>query len=318
MYSFMGKYTSSYGQFYHSSNREVDYMDVLKPEFELADPNDADDVDNAGGDGNARLNDVLRSAESAMDDGGDDAVTAVVVAAVTGSASSSSSNGAPMVGGGCGDDDTVCQECEVSSAAVFCEQCEDRFCGVCYASQHRKGGRLHHTTTPLTSAGEDSPMQGDAAAAAAAAATTTVSSQPEWFGATRIDGAWFEERARYQPVRLSHEERKFLRLVEAVLDSSDYTAKVDRAEFSVDNPQLSERQKMKARSRRTFAQVKGISAVFTGLIAATSLEVGRRTVDSSNIAANAVFLQHILELGRRHKIRSPEKMRSAYGQLLSR
>lgn len=37
------------------------------------------------------------------------------------------------------------------------------------------------------------------------------------------DGAWFEERAKFIPLRLTLSERKFLRLVEASLQVSDYT-----------------------------------------------------------------------------------------------
>ena len=34
-------------------------------------------------------------------------------------------------------------------AEVHCTSCEDDFCQVCYDSQHRKGNRKRHATTPL-------------------------------------------------------------------------------------------------------------------------------------------------------------------------
>jgi hypothetical protein len=40
-------------------------------------------------------------------------------------------------------------------------------------------------------------------------------------------GAWYTERAQYIPLRLSFEERKLLRLIQAALNVSDYTDKVD-------------------------------------------------------------------------------------------
>ena len=37
----------------------------------------------------------------------------------------------------------------------------------------------------------------------------------------------FSERSKYIPVRLTSEERKYLRLVESVISVTDYTGKVD-------------------------------------------------------------------------------------------
>lgn len=36
-------------------------------------------------------------------------------------------------------------------ACVFCEQCADDYCDVCFHSQHRKGTRKKHTTKALVS-----------------------------------------------------------------------------------------------------------------------------------------------------------------------
>ena len=55
------------------------------------------------------------------------------------------------------------------------------------------------------------------------------------------------ERCKYIPLRLSWEERKYLRLVEAALTVCDYTARVDR--------------KFKNAAQREHSQLRNISAI---------------------------------------------------------
>jgi hypothetical protein len=42
-----------------------------------------------------------------------------------------------------------CVECEDVAASVFCENCKDHFCGLCYQWQHRSGNRASHLSKPL-------------------------------------------------------------------------------------------------------------------------------------------------------------------------
>ena len=42
-----------------------------------------------------------------------------------------------------------CVECEDVAASVFCENCKDHFCGLCYQWQHRSGNRASHSSKPL-------------------------------------------------------------------------------------------------------------------------------------------------------------------------
>lgn len=44
--------------------------------------------------------------------------------------------------------DFKCIECKAHEAEVFCEQCVDYFCELCYGGQHRKGNRKQHTSQP--------------------------------------------------------------------------------------------------------------------------------------------------------------------------
>lgn len=44
--------------------------------------------------------------------------------------------------------DFLCVECRAHESEVFCEQCHDYFCELCYGGQHRKGNRKKHTFQP--------------------------------------------------------------------------------------------------------------------------------------------------------------------------
>jgi ATP-dependent Zn protease len=45
----------------------------------------------------------------------------------------------------------MCVECEDQPIAVLCQQCNDKFCEVCYRALHKKGSRKHHTFVKLIS-----------------------------------------------------------------------------------------------------------------------------------------------------------------------
>jgi len=109
------------------------------------------------------------------------------------------------------------------------------------------------------------------------------------------------ERAKYIPVRLTYEERKSLRLVNAAINVSDYTTAVD-IEF-------------KNKSRRSHLQLQYIVAFLSGLLAATSYELGQDVLADRNFVPHADLIRRLLEIARRYKITNPEKMRSEYGKL---
>ncbi|CAK4149477.1 unnamed protein product [Aphanomyces euteiches] len=52
-------------------------------------------------------------------------------------------------------DASVCIECRHQASEVFCEQCHDHFCKLCYGGQHRKGNRKTHTYQPILQPGKD-------------------------------------------------------------------------------------------------------------------------------------------------------------------
>jgi hypothetical protein len=117
-------------------------------------------------------------------------------------------------------------------------------------------------------------------------------------------GEWFVERAKYIPLRLTLPERKFLRLLEAALSVSEYTDKIDTINFS------------QSKAKRIVHQIRELCAVMSGLLLSADYKQGQELFQDRDFAANKEFYQRIFELGRRHKIMNPEKMRDTYGKLI--
>ena len=117
-------------------------------------------------------------------------------------------------------------------------------------------------------------------------------------------GEWFVERAKYIPVRLTLGERKYLRLLEAALNVSEYTDKIDTIGFGL------------SKAKRIVHQIRELCAIMSGLVLAADYKQGQELFTDRDFAANDEFYQQIFELGRRHKIMNPDKMRSTYGKLI--
>jgi len=116
-------------------------------------------------------------------------------------------------------------------------------------------------------------------------------------------GDWFSERSKYIPLRLTLEERKKLRLVEAAMEVSEYTDKVDIISWS-------------SKAGRIHAQLRDVCAILSGLMVASDYKTGQELVKDAEFQDNEAFFQDMFEIGRRHKVRNPEKMRSAYGKMV--
>lgn len=134
------------------------------------------------------------------------------------------------------------------------------------------------------------------------------------------------ERSKYIPLRLTYEERKTLRLVNASINVSDYTNVVDIP--------------FKNKAKRQHIQLQQVVAFLSGLIAAVDYTKGQEVIASINpsiFRANCSHaliivilqvlvdrnfqpheeaIQDMLEIARRYKITNPEKMRSEYGKLI--
>ncbi|KAJ3127366.1 hypothetical protein HK098_006450 [Nowakowskiella sp. JEL0407] len=201
-----------------------------------------------------------------------------------------------------------CVECEDQPAELYCEQCTDDFCKVCYAAQHRKGTRKKHTSKKLevdysliapsegSSQTQPSKVQIDGLdfSQNATALPTTIKDKA---------GTWFLERSKFIPVRLNLTERKYLRLLEAALNVSEYTDKIDIISYQ-------------NKGKRIVAQIKELCSILSGLVLAADYQAGQNLFENKSFEDNSEFFQAIFEFGRRHKIMNPDKMRSTYGKLI--
>ncbi|KAI0265915.1 hypothetical protein BC834DRAFT_824286 [Gloeopeniophorella convolvens] len=218
-----------------------------------------------------------------------------------------------------------CVECEDQPAEVRCENCADDYCEVCFAAQHRKGSRKSHTAKPLggekvqpgpsqngtvhdKQSGQDVEMEDDEADSDDEAIPPptpipdiALSSQPT-LGTD--PGEWFVERSKYIPLRLTLSERKFLRLLDAAMQVSEYTDKIDNLGFGL------------SKAKRIVHQIRELCAILSGLVLAADYKQGQELFTDRDFASNSEFYQKVFELGRRHKIMNPDKMRTTYGKLI--
>lgn len=152
-------------------------------------------------------------------------------------------------------------------------------------------------------AAEDSDEELERAATEAISSKIDIvlSSQPAPGSAV---GEWFIERAKYIPMRLTLSERKFLRLLEAALNVSEYTDKIDTIGFGL------------SKAKRIVQQIRELCAILSGLVLSADYKQGQELFQDRDFQSNEDFYQKIFELGRRHKIMNPDKMRSTYGKLI--
>lgn len=112
----------------------------------------------------------------------------------------------------------------------------------------------------------------------------------------------FVDRCKYVPLRLSAEERLKLGTLIAALKVSEYTDEVDT--FS-----------RRAKSYRIVDSLRDFFCIVTGLGVSANPAKGR-TLVRGELRENAGFFREMFEIGRRHKIMNPSKMRGEYGKLM--
>ena len=220
-----------------------------------------------------------------------------------------------------------CVECVDQKADVFCETCNEDFCQVCAGMIHRTGGRALHrfknvetgARTRLGRPGRASDVAPRNDAVAKPEADTASTTDMEL---SQADGGDYNEedtmddqertssaqvlaeRCQYIPMRLEAPERRALRLIEAALNVSEYTEKVDIYGLGGQ------------KSKRIVQQIKDICAILLGLVVASDFQTGQALLKEKNFDDNAEFFQILFEIGRRYKIMNPDRMRSSYGKLM--
>ncbi|KAK1934209.1 UPF0652 protein [Phytophthora citrophthora] len=111
------------------------------------------------------------------------------------------------------------------------------------------------------------------------------------------------KEAAYIPLRLDEEERALFNLLDAALNVSEYTDKVDV---------LSYRSPVK----RVLHELNESFGVLSGLMIANDFRQGRRLVQDKQFKDNEDFFRQVFEIGRRYKIMNPERMRNNYGKMI--
>lgn len=110
------------------------------------------------------------------------------------------------------------------------------------------------------------------------------------------------ERAKYIPLRLTYDERKGLRTVNAAINVSDYTNIVD--------------VQFKKKARRNHTILQQIVAFLSGVVASQGYAKGQEILLDRNFEEYEEMIREKLEIARRYKVTNPEKMRSQYGKLV--
>ncbi|SJM86602.1 related to UPF0652 protein C22H10.08 [Zygosaccharomyces bailii] len=206
-------------------------------------------------------------------------------------------------------DANLCNECKDMQSEIICNDCEENFCVVCFEMLHRGGKRRRHEyvkttedtakaepakadkTEPLKSQRDSSPQY-----------TTTEKEQSSEDSVDAKLLSILKENASYIPMRLTYEERHLLRLLEAALQVSEYTDRVDILSY-------------KSKPKRIVEQLKEICSVLSGLVVASNMKIGQKLLEMKNFSDNAKWFQDVFEIGRRYKIMNPERMRDTYGKL---
>eukprot|EP00915_Cephaloidophora_sp_WS-2016_P011397 GHVH01016751.1.p1 GENE.GHVH01016751.1~~GHVH01016751.1.p1 ORF type:complete len:622 (-),score=77.50 GHVH01016751.1:238-2103(-) len=112
----------------------------------------------------------------------------------------------------------------------------------------------------------------------------------------------FRSIAEHTPLRLTHTEREYLRLVEGALKVSEYTDKVDILAGS--------------RTQRIAREVKQTCKVLSGLIVAHDYAEGKRLMTDNDYGLHTDVFQTMFEIMRRYKIMNPDLLRDAYGKCI--
>ena len=226
-----------------------------------------------------------------------------------------------------------CSECTDQPHSIRCEGCAgDFYCDVCFQALHHRGSRRSHVNFPALSpllASLPPPRAVVAAAAVAAAASSASGGSAAMVGAADSDDDSEEDvvvgaavrkvapmlggaaptgsvldRSQFMPLRLHYNERRLLRLVEAALNVSEYTDKVDIKGLG------------RARAARIGEQLKAVFACLCGLLVAEDYEAGKVLMTTVDAAGHGTFYSSAFEIARRYKVLNPDKMRNDYGKLL--
>ncbi|CCE64636.1 hypothetical protein TPHA_0I01290 [Tetrapisispora phaffii CBS 4417] len=227
-------------------------------------------------------------------------------------------------------DPSLCIECKDMKCEIICNDCEERFCVVCFDMIHRGGKRRKHEYIKITSdnveqlsneAEEDGKdkntidkpeteveQQAIQDSINATESNQTSDDQSDISLSNKRESVEDKllnillDSSSFIPMRLTYDERHLLRLLEAGLQVSEYTDRVDVLSYT-------------SKTKRIVEQLKEMCSVLSGLVIASNIKAGKKLLEMKNFSDNSSWFQNIFEIGRRYKIMNPERMRDTYGKL---
>lgn len=129
------------------------------------------------------------------------------------------------------------------------------------------------------------------------------SEEDEEYSPESLGSSDMNDLCKYIPMRLTEEERRYLKVIENALEVSDYTDVVD----------VYGRKSKQSRMVDALVDVLSISC---GLLIANNLVSGEKLVQDANLSKNMWLFRDMFEIARRYKIMNPSKMRNTYGKLM--
>lgn len=215
--------------------------------------------------------------------------------------------------------ENFCVECKDMPSQLNCVECDENFCNVCYAMIHGSGKRkTHHTNRLEDESGnqEDHEMTDEEKSKDPVskpdvadddeytdAELAKLAELPSDEAANRILLQDIKQQAQYVPLRLTAEERQLFNLLDAALNVSEYTDKIDI--FSYTN-----------KNKRIVSQLKEICSILLGLVVSKNMKLGSEMVVEKNFKDHESWFKNIFEIGRRYKILNPNRFNDNFGKLI--
>lgn len=206
----------------------------------------------------------------------------------------------------------LCSDCGDQPSEIFCKNCDEPFCEVCFGYIHRAGKRKQHEYVKGESSEKEETVVNADGASSEESEESEEESEEDIYATKESKDAEHElqktlaelkSNAKFIPMRLTHEERALMRLLNAALEVSEYVDHVDCASLL-------------NKTKRIVTGLREICTVLTGLVVASDLDVGKELLDGREFSEHKDWFQTVFEIGRRYKIMNPERMRSNYGKLV--
>lgn len=209
-------------------------------------------------------------------------------------------------------DPNFCIDCRDMPCEINCQTCNEPFCKVCFKLVHKSGSRKNHIFEQVKSHLTENENNIDENGNKIVDDNNNDDDDDDQYNQiTKDDNEQditkkllfhIKRQANFIPLRLTSEERRLLRLLEAALNVSEYTDRVDILSY-------------KSKTKRIVEQLKEICSILAGLVVASNLKIGQNLIQDKNFVDNENWYKTIFEIGRRYKIMNPERMRDTFGKL---